>query len=437
MESGVKHHRGWIAVIAGVAALTAATACSSSGGSGGSSSPAGETTAAAPTESTAGGPTDTGGSSTSSGTPLHIMVSAAISATGTLGANSKMTVHSVKAAVDELNSRGGIEGHQVEVTTVDDQGDPTTAVTKLQDEINSGNKPLAWFNSGPSNLSAAVLPILNQNKILSFNVGPTEDSNDPSKFPLNFDMSPSSANYAIAFCPYAKSQGHTKVAVLYTDDAYGDVLGPAIKASCEKQGSTVTGIQKFDPESLDMTPQIQALKSGNPQAVMLVGYGAEVGYVLKGFTKIGWSVPILGDVAVAATDIINVKPPKGLLGTEEEKTLKFECFKSTVASSNQPANLETMIAALKRQGPVPASLVLAYEYDGVQLLAAGAKAAGTVTDPDAIAKAIVDLKPGDAKTGVFPSYNFTSTDHSPNQPASAFTFATPSELTDGQFDAKT
>jgi branched-chain amino acid transport system substrate-binding protein len=406
----VKKRRGWFSAVTGVATLAMVTACSSSN---------------------SGGSTGSSGSSS----PVHIMVSAAISATGTLGANSKMTVNAVKAAVDEVNAHGGLNGHKIEVTTVDDQGNPTTAVTKLQEQLNSGNKPLAWLNSGPSNLSAAVLPVLNQNKILSFNVGPTADSSDPSKFPLNFDMSPSSANYSIAFCPYAKSQGHTKVAVLYTDDAYGDVLGPAIKDSCEKQGSTVTGIQKFDPSSLDMTPQIQALKSGNPEAVMLVGYGAEVGYVLKGFTKIGWSVPILGDVAVAATDIINVKPPKGLLGTPEEKTLKFECFKSTVASGDQPDNVKTMIAALKRQGPVAASLVLAYDYDGVQLLTAGAKAAGTVTDTAAIAKAIENLKPGDAKTGVFPAYHYSASSHAPNQPADAFTFATPSELTDGQFDA--
>lgn len=363
------------------------------------------------------------------------MVSAAISAEGTLGANSKMTVNAVKAAAAVVNKNGGFDGHPVNVTVVDDQGDPTTAVTKLQEQINNGKKPLAWLDSGPSNLAAAALPVLNQNKILSFNVGPTADSSNPSKFPLNFDLSPDSANYATAFCPYAKQQGYTKVAVLYTDDAYGDVLGPAIKDACTKSGSTVTGIEKFDPTSLDMTPQIQSIKSGNPQAVMLVGYGAEVGYVLKGFTKLGWSVPILGDVAVAATDIVTEAPPKGLLGTAEEKQLKFECFQSTVAQKNQPANLTTMIAALKQEGPVPASLVLGYDYDGVQMLAAAAKAANTVTDTAALAKAIENLKEGDAATAVFPRYYFTSSSHAPNEPPSAFTFATPSTLTDGQFDA--
>jgi branched-chain amino acid transport system substrate-binding protein len=421
----VAHYRRWTVLASTLASISLVAACSSSGGGGGASN-----------ANTGGAPSGGGSSSSGGGKPIDIMVSAGTSAQGTLGANANMAVHSVKAAVSVVNKNGGINGHQVNVTVVDDQGDPTTAVTKLQQQINSGHKPLAWLNSGPSNLSAAVLPVLNQNKIISFNVGPTADSGNPAKFPLNFDMSPSSPNYAIAFCPYAKQHGWTKVGVLYTDDAYGDVLGPAIKDACVKDGSTVTGIQKFDPTSLDMTAQVQQIKSGNPQVVMLVGYGAEVGYVLKGFTKIGWSVPILGDVAVAATDIVNTAPPKGLLGTAEEKSLKFQCFQSTVAQSNPPANLTTMINALKEQGPIPASLVLGYDYDGVQLLAAGAKAAGTVTDTAAIAKAIEGLKAGDAATGVFPQYFFSATSHAPNQPASSFTFATPSKLTDGQFDAK-
>jgi branched-chain amino acid transport system substrate-binding protein len=419
----VLHSRRWTVIASALASVSLIAACSSSGG--GSSSTGGTAASGGGSASGSGG-----------GSPVDIMVSAGISSPGTLGANAKMAVQSVKAAASVVNKDGGIDGHQVNVTVVDDQGDPTTAVTKLQQAINGGHKPLAWLNSGPSNLSAAALPVLTQNKILSFNVGPTADSSDPTKFPLNFDMSPSSPNYAIAFCPYAKQQGWTKVGILYTDDAYGDVLGPAIKTECEKSGSTVTGIQKFDPTSLDMTAQVQQIKSGNPQVVMLVGYGAEVGYVLKGFTKIGWSVPILGDVAVAATDIVNTAPPKGLLGTPEEKTLKFQCFQSTVAQPNQPANLNTMISALKAQGPIPASLVLAYDYDGVQLLAAAAKAANTVTDTSAIAKAIENLKAGDAKTGVFPRYYFSTTSHAPNEPANAFTFASPSTLTDGQFDAK-
>lgn len=405
------HHR-WVIAAAAVASLAVVTACGSSGSSG----------------NTAGG-----GSTTGSSAPVEILVSAGVSVPGTLGQNAKTAVNAVKAAASVVNAAGGIMGHKIEVTQVDDQGDPTTAVTKLEQVISSGKKILAYFDSGPSNASAAVLPILAQNHILSFNTAPTADSSDPTKFPLNFDMSPSSLNYAIAFCPFAKSEGLTKIGILYTDDAYGDVLGPAIKASCVSDGSTVTGISKYEPTSLDMTPEIQTIQSGHPQAVVLVGYGAEVGYVLKGFHQLGWNVPILGDVAVADTSIVSVPPPAGLLGTAEEANLKFEAFQSTVVNPNQPANLTTMITALKAQGPIPGSLITAYPYDGVQLLAAAATKAKTVTDVNAIAAAVLGLTSSQAKTAIFPQYYYTTSSHAPNEPASVFTFVKPSGLTDGQF----
>ena len=369
----------------------------------------------------------------SSSAPIYILASAGTGVPGTLGQNAATADNAVKAAVSVINAAGGIMGHKVVATYVDDEGDPTTAVSLLEQQISSGHKPLAYFDSGPSNLSAAVLPILAQNHILSFNTAPTANSSDPSTFPLNFDLSPSAPNYAVAFCPYAKAHGWTKVGVLYTDDAYGDVLGPDIQTQCKADGSTVTGIEKYEPTSLDMTPEIQAIESGHPQVVMLVGYGAEVGYVLDGFHKLGWNVPILGDVAVADTNIVTTKPPAGLLGTAEEKNLKFEAFQSTVAQSNEPANLTTMINALKAQGPIPGSLITAYNYDGVQMLAAAATKAKTVTDVSAIAKAVLKLTAGEAKTAIFPQYFYSATLHAPTEPSSVFTFVTPSTLTNGQF----
>lgn len=372
-----------------------------------------------------------------SGGAVRVMVSAGLSAQGTLGRNAAMTVQAVKASAAVLNKAGGINGKQVEVDVVDDQGNPTTAVTKLQEAINSGKQPVAWLDSGPSNLAAAVLPILNQNKILSFNIGPTKDSSDASTLPYNFDLSPSPASYAKAFCPYAQQQGHTKVAILYGDDAYGDALGPQIKQDCESGGATVTGIDKFDETSLDVTPQLQKLQATNPQTLILVAYGAPVGYVLKGLTRIGWTVPVLGDIAVAATDIVVTAPPAGLLGTPEVANLRMEVFQSTAyrAQDTQPPALNTMIQALSGQGSIPASLVLAYDYDGLQLLAAAAKKANTTTDAAALAKAIEGLGAGEAQTGVFERYYFTATDHSPNEPAEAFTFTQPSKLVNGQFGA--
>jgi branched-chain amino acid transport system substrate-binding protein len=404
-----------------VAAVVAAACSSSSKSSSGATSP----------PSTAAGAS----AAATGGTPVHIVVTGAVSASGTLGINSGMSVNAVKAAASVLNKNGGINGHPVDVTVVDDNGDPTTAVTKLQQALSSGSKPIAVLDSGPGNLAAAILPVLNQAKVLLFNIAPTADSSDATKWPLSFDLSPGLNDYSSAFCPAIQADGNKSVAIFYTDDAYGDALGPLVKTKCAGDNVSVTGIDKFDPTALDFTPQLQKLQGTHPDALILVGYGAPVGYILKNINKLGWNVPIYGDVAVTATPQVSAPAPGGLLGDPSEANLKMMVFKSTQYSASPPANEATMVNAIKAQGPIQATLVLAYDYDGVMLLAAAAKQANTVTDAAALAKALESLPPGTAQTGVLSAYHFSATSHAPNASPDEFAFVKPTKPVDGQFGA--
>jgi branched-chain amino acid transport system substrate-binding protein len=369
--------------------------------------------------------------------PVQILVTTPISATG-LVANAEMTLDAIKASVKVLNARGGILGHQVVVTYKDDAANPTTAVTELQAAIHGGHKPLAYINGGPSQTAAAVLPIAGRSKVLTFNIGPTANSSVAKTFPYNFDLSPSTPNYASAFCPYVKAHGGTSVGIIYGVDPYGSALSAMMNTSCVAAGIKVVGIQSFADTDIDMTPQLLALQALKPSYLLFEGYGAPVGYVLQDLTKIGWSVPILGDTAVAASsNVIGVPPAQGgLLCTPNVANLKFLVFNSTVYSKSQPANLNTMIANINfySNNHDPASLIFGYQYDSLQLIAAAAKQANSI-DPTKIAKALEKLKKGSAKTGVFANYFFNKSVHAPNEPPAAFNFASPSYLVNGQYDA--
>ncbi|MFP3821620.1 ABC transporter substrate-binding protein, partial [Bacillus sp. SIMBA_008] len=90
---------------------------------------------------------------------------------------------------------GGILDREVEITHLEDNADPTVAVTKLREYIATEGKPDLVMNSGPSTITEAMLPILTQNKIVSFNIGPTTGSGDPSVNPYSFDLSASVPDY--------------------------------------------------------------------------------------------------------------------------------------------------------------------------------------------------------------------------------------------------
>jgi branched-chain amino acid transport system substrate-binding protein len=384
---------------------------------------------------TASGCGSSGGTSSSTAAqPLRILLEAPISSS-VLGPNAQTAVNAAKAALAVVNKAGGVLGHPVQLTVVDDAGDPTTAVTKLQSALASSDKPAVFIQADASPEAEAELPILTQNKVVSFNQAPTATSSDPKVTPYNFDLSPSTPNYAAAFCPAIKAKGYKTFAILHGDDAFADPEAAAIASQCQALGLKMTGDQQFELTALDLTPQLSALESGHPDVLVVSSYGAPSGYVLNDLNRLQWKVPLLGDDAFMVSPVITSPPPSGMLGTALESNARALVFASTVYSAHAPAAVTDMINGMKALGPIPAPLILAYAYDAVILAAAGAKSAGTTTDGAKIANAVVALKAGTYQTAIFPAYHFTATSHAANIDPTAFAFVKPSKVINGQFGA--
>lgn len=399
------------AIVAAVAATSLALAgCSGGGNSGGTDTP----------------------SEPANKAPIKAVVFGGIGAEGILQANSTTSVTSAQASVNAVNAAGGIDGRQVELTVVDDKADPTQAVTKLRELLSGPNRPEVVMNSGPSTIADAIIPILTQEKIVSFNIGPTALSGDPKQSPYNFDLSPSVADYVASFMAELKAKGYKNVAVLHGSSPYGELFGKTAGEEAAKAGFTVTGNEGFDSKALDMTPQIEALKAGNPDVVILDAYGAPLGYVLQGVEKLGWDVPIMGNTSVAATGLISKPAPDGVLGTDQVKNVTMQVFKSTKFDKDAArvnAAVEQMLAA----GEIKSTLINAYNYDAMFLYKAAAEAAKSF-DAEAVSKAMVDSNvTKGADTAMITRYNFTADSHTPHASPDEYLFIAPSPLKNGQF----
>lgn len=374
-----------------------------------------------------------GGEEKGKDAPYRVLVTGGLSAPGVLADNASTSVLSARASAKNINAAGGILGHKVEVTVVDDAADPTTAVTKLREAINSDKKPDLVLNSGPSVVAEATLPILKQNNILSFNIGPTETSSDPDKFPLNFDLSPGAGDYAKGFVPYLKDKGYASVGLLHSSNPYGESFGHEVEEVLDDSGLDVVKTETYDDKSLDVTPQLAALRAKNPDALILDAYGAPVGYVLKSLEKLGWDIPVVANNSVAATGLVSSPAPSGVLGTDQVKNLVMQVFTSTKYSASDTL-VNDAVAAMKSIGKIRSTLILAYNYDSLPLVAAAAEDVGSLDDPEELAKALEDPEvQKSAKTAILKGYGFTKSSHSPNSSTDSFLFIPPSELKNGQF----
>lgn len=361
----------------------------------------------------------------------HVLVLGGVSAEGVLADNASTSVLSAKAGVELVNKNGGIDGKKVTIKVVDDQADPTVAVTKLREAI-AKDKPDLVLNSGPSTVADATLPILKQNNILSFNIGPTETSADPKAFPLNFDLSASAQNQLDAFPPYFEEKGYAKIGILHGSSSYGEVYGAASEKTFDAAGLDVVANEEYDVAALDMTAQLEAIRSKNPDALVLDAYGAPLGYVLKGVEKLGWDIPIVGNTSVAATGLISTEPPSGVLGTPAVKNLVMQVYKST-AYDAAATDTNDMVTRMKAIDPIKSTLIVAYNNDALALVQAAAEKAGS-TDPKKLAEALIDPSvPEQATTAVIGTYHFSADSHAANPAPEEFAFIAPGPLKDGQF----
>jgi branched-chain amino acid transport system substrate-binding protein len=388
--------------------------------------------------SACGGDSGSGGGSGGEGSqePYRVLVGAAQSAQGTLATNANAGVLAVEASAEVLNRDGGIDGREIVVTVVGDGGDPTQAVSNLREAVNSDEKPDLYVNTGLSTLSAATLPILKQNGILSFNMGPTADSFDPSVYPLNFDLSPSAADYAEGFVPYLEEQGYETVGIIHGNSAYGTTFGREAEKAFQDAGFEIVANEEYDVTALDMTPQLTSIQSKNPDVLVVDGYGAPVGYLLQSKQRLGWDVPIVTNNSVAATGLISSEPPNGVLGTDQVENVMMQVFDSVVhqpEEDQRPAVTE-MIEAMSSLGEIQTTLIQAYNYDALRLVAAAAESIGSSDDPEALAEALEDPEVQEAAdTAVLKRYNYSEDSHAPNVDDDAFVFVAPSKILNGQF----
>ncbi|MFD4422913.1 ABC transporter substrate-binding protein [Agromyces sp. NPDC058484] len=370
--------------------------------------------------------------SSEGGDPIKAVVFGALGAEGILANNAQTSVTAAEASVAAVNELGGILDREVEIEVVDDTGDPTVAVTKLRELMAGDDKPDVVMNSGPSTVAEAMLPILTQNKVLSFNIGPTATSGDPSANPYNFDLSASVPDYINSFVAELEARDTEKVAILHGSSAYGELFGELTSKAFADADMEVTGMEGFDNAALDMTPQLAALKEADPDVLVLDAYGAPLGYVLQGIEKLGWDVPIMGNTSVAATGLISTEPPTGVLGTDQVKNLTMQVYTSTKydpADDKVNAAVELMAAT----GPIESSLILAYNYDAMLLVRAAAEKAGSL-DVEALAEALVDPEVQEAAdTSILSVYRFTEDSHTPHVAPEDFLFISPGPLVNGQY----
>ena len=226
--------------------------------------------------------------------PNEIRIGEFAALTGSQATFGQSNHEGLLLAVSEINAAGGINGKQLVVTTVDDQGKPeeaAVAVTKLLTQDASQ----IIVGEVASSLSLAAAPICQNNKV-----------------PM---LSPSSTNpkvtqvgdYIFRVCfidpfqgqvmaDFASDKLKAKTAAIFRDQKsdYSMGLADFFIARFQAKGGKIVTDQSYVQGDIDFKSQLTGIRAAQPDVIFVPGYYTEVGLIARQARELGMKQPLLG-----------------------------------------------------------------------------------------------------------------------------------------------
>jgi branched-chain amino acid transport system substrate-binding protein len=253
-----------LAVLACVALSVAA--CSSSGSSGGGGSP---------------------GSSSSKGGAYNWGINGENS--GPLAYYGLSLTAGIKAYVDHVNAAGGINGHKIDLTVLDNAGEQSEAATNATQLATTTNVD-AMFGGVLSSDCSAATPVAVRYKVPVGCLSVDQDS------PYVYSLGAANQTAASPLFVAAKKvtgKSNPKAAFVYintlTDIALAKSMGPAAKSA----GVDLVTSQELDIAATDVSGAVTKVVDSHPDVMIITHTGPGMLMVLKGIRAAGLNVPVV------------------------------------------------------------------------------------------------------------------------------------------------
>jgi branched-chain amino acid transport system substrate-binding protein len=358
-----------------------------------------------------------------------IVVYSAIGQSGAFAASTKAIVAGMKAAVEEINANGGLLDRKVELELENSQSDPTKAVSLVTERVTSDDPPEMVFTGGSDTEIVPVLPVLNRNGIFAMSPGIAEEERDAEANPLQFTVGAAPEVYADFLAEYLSSQGYQRIALLGADRSDAETFLAAHGAEFEKQGLDVVAHEKFAPEAVDMSAQLERIKGQNPDVILISGVGFTQ-YVLQSRLKVGMTnVPMVGDGTASIFDISSAVPEEAM------ENYVHVTFTSNLQGKGGEGK-EGLLAQLNKAN-VESSLPVAIygmAWDAVMAWANGVESAQSL-DAEKVAEQLEKGENLEQQLPFvnFPSYAWSSETHISTQSGDGFSLVPVLPVEDGEF----
>ncbi|MEA2718197.1 MAG: branched-chain amino acid transport system substrate-binding protein [Candidatus Eremiobacteraeota bacterium] len=295
------------------------------------------------------------------------LIGATVSESGPGATLGRPEADSIQMAVDEINKAGGVNGHPLQATILDDESNPTTAVNNTRKLLDQ--HVVAIIGSSLTQTSLAMIPLTQAAKVPLISLAssaqviqPTADRQWVFKMPIT------DFHVAQAMQEYMRKRKQTKVAVIYRDDDYGKTGLSHFKDAGKNFGFEVVAAEAINARASDATTQLTHIKAANPDAIVAWTTLPSAAVIIKAYRELGLSYPIYYSDG-AATGVFPQQAGAALNGGFIAST-KINVADSLPNNDPQKKLLTHYIDAFVKGYPkdAPVSIFGGFGYDSVYVL---------------------------------------------------------------------
>jgi ABC-type branched-subunit amino acid transport system substrate-binding protein len=291
--------------------------------------------------------------------------------------------HGAKLALDRANARGGINGRNVELHTMDDGYEPARCQSNTQALLSEGAVALFGYIGTPTSLAALPLATAAKTPFIAPFTG-AQALRDPFNRQA-FHLRASYYDETARIVNQVTEVGMKRVAVFHQNDSYGqaglDGVTRALKA--QQLGAVATGT--VERNSVDVAAAVERILPGKPEAIVQISaYKSCAAFVRAarkaGYTGQFYNVSFVGTQALADE-----------LGPEARGVVVSQVMPYPFAPLNALTN-EFLAAAGAARSKVQPNYSSIEGYIAGRVLLEGLRRTGSATTPEALISGLESMQ---------------------------------------------
>lgn len=280
--------------------------------------------------------------------------------TGFIGEGARKAI---QLRVEQLNAQGGINGHHLHLLVEDDKCDPTTGVSIAQRYVNDDSMAGVL---GPmcSAVSIAVRPVFARAHMVDLTVASTADAITKGT-DWSFQIAAPDSVYATTLASYAADHGK-RIAVLNDTSAFGLGAFSTVDQVLRARKVQLVAHEQITAGQPDISPQVLNLRNADADFVIALVLGGDAAKLCLTARDLGLKARFGGQTAWSFPNVLTLA--------------KGACDGALFTDPFDPARPETaafLDQFQRRWGERPQSYFAAAGWDGINLWAIAAAAAGS------------------------------------------------------------